>query len=554
MASVSTISGVASGIDWQATVDALMRVEQQKVTLLQNQQNTQQSRLAAWRSLNTRLLAFKTSMDGLEEADAFLVNSASSSDATLVGVVAGSSATAGTHSLEVDRLASTARLVHQGWADANSTAVNGSGVDQVFSYTYGSGVDAVSVSVTVADGSTLQDLRDLINNDADNPGVRASLMNDGSGGASAWHLVLSGEETGQAAQLVVNDALTTLGDGANFDSASLSETTSALNARFRLDGYPPAGWLESADNTVDEALEGLTLTLKGATTAPLQITISRDAAAVKAKIQGFVSSYNDIIGQINSYTSYDTANQSMGILLGDGGVNQLKRDLSQLVTRSQTSLAAGALYTSLSQVGLKSGAGGLLSLDETKLDAALAGHAQDVEALFTFRSSSSDPALSFFARTADVPGGDLTVGATYDAAGVLLSATINGQAAVVAGNLISGAQGGLYEGLRLLFTDPGDGPGARSGTVSLSHGVAAALTRALGGLTDSETGLVQFQTDRLETTIGTLTRSIENMNDRLARKKEQLTREYLAMESALARMQAQSQALTSSLSGLSSSN
>jgi flagellar hook-associated protein 2 len=548
MASVSTISGVASGIDWQATVDALMKVEQQKVTLLENQQSAQQNRLAAWRTLNTRLLAFKTAMDSLEEAQDFQVNSAASSDAAKVAASAGSAAAPGAHSVEVDRLAQAARLVHQGWADADSSAVNDSGADQVFAYTYA----GATISLAVADGSTLADLRDFINDDPDNPGVRASLVNDGSGGASAWHLVLSGADTGAEHTLAIDDILTTLGDGAAFDGAAFSQSQAAQNARFRLDGYPPAGWLESASNTVDEALEGVTLTLKGSTNEAVEINVSRDSAAVKAKIQGLVDSYNAVVGQINSYTSYDSGTQTMGVLLGDGGANQLKRQLAALVTRAQGTLPVDALYRSLGQVGVKSGAGGLLSIDGDKLDEALAAHPAQVEALFTFKTSSSDPAFSFFTRAAATIGGEVALSASYDAAGVLTGATLDGEPAVIAGNLISAGADSRFQGLRVLFTDPGDGPGTRSGTILLAHGVAAALTLELGGLTDSEDGLVQFQTERLQDTLERLAGSISDMNDRLAQKREQLTREYLAMETALARLQSQAQAL-GSLTGSSTS-
>jgi len=552
MASVTTISGVSSGIDWQATVDALMKVEQNKVTLLENRQSAQQRKLDAWRGLNTRLQAFRTAMDSLEESASFLSHNASSSDSTRVAVSASDGATAGTTSVLVDQLASAARLVHGGMADTSSSAVNSSGADQVFAYTYGSGADAVSVQLSVGTGSTLSDLRDLINQDENNPGVRASLLNDGTGSATAWHLVLTGQDSGAANTLVVDDALTTLGDGGTFDAATFTQSQSAQNARFRVDGYPAASWLESATNTVTDALEGLTLTLSQSGAEAVQITVARDDSAVKAKINGLVGSYNELLTQINTYTSYNSTSETMGVLLGDGSVNQLKRSLVEVVTRPFSSLPAGAQYGSLSEIGIKSGSGGLLSVDSEKLDAALAAHPDDVARLFTFSSSSDSSAFRFFTRTENVPAGDVAVSLNYDAAGLLTGATLDGQAATIEGDLISAAAGSSLEGLRVLFRNPGDGPGSRTGTLSLRHGAAAALTYTLSRLTDSETGLVQYQTTRLESTVGSLTDAIERMNARLATKKDQLTRQYLAMESALAKMQSQSSAL-GSLSTSSSS-
>lgn len=552
MASVTTISGVSSGIDWQATVDALMKVEQNKVTLLENRQTAQQRKLDAWRGLNTRLLAFQTAMDALEESASFLSHSVTSSDSTQLSATVGEGAVAGTHSILVDQLASAARLVHGGVADADSTAVNSSGADQVFAYTYGSGTGAVTTQVAVAAGTTLQELRDLINNAEDNPGVRASLLNDGTGSATAWHLVLSGQESGSDNLLVVDDALSTLGDGSTFDAATFTTSQSAQNARFRVDGYPASGWLESATNTVVDALEGVTLSLSKSGTDPVQVTVSRDDAAVKQKISALVSSYNELVGQINSFTSYNSTSETMGVLLGDGSVNQLKRALVETVTRPFSTLPATAQFTSLSEIGIRSGAGSLLTVDAEKLDAALAAHPEEVARLFTFSSSSDNGAFRFFTRTATVPAGEVAVSLSYDASGVLTGGTLNGVAGTVEGDLLSAASGSDLEGLRVLFRNPGDGPGSRSGTLRLSHGAAASLAFTLGRLTDGETGMVQYQTDRLESTVSSLTDAIERMNDRLATKKDQLTRQYLAMESALAKLQSQSSAL-SSLSTSSSS-
>lgn len=546
MASITTISGVATGIDWKETVDALMQIEQRKVTLLENRRSTQNNRLGAWRTLNTRLLSLKTSMDALEESNNFLKNSVTVGDSDVLSATAGSKAQPGVHGVLVDQLAAGARLVHQGWADANSTAVNSSGGDQVFAYTFGSGAEAVTRSLTVTDGATLQDLRDLINEDPDNPGVRATLLDDGSGGATAWHLVLTGTQTGAAAQLVLDDTLTTLGDGSSFDSTALAENRAAVNARFRVDGYPPAGWLESSDNTVENVVEGVTFTLKSASDgSEVALTVARDTDAVVAQVQSFVDSYNALVGQINTFTSFDSTSNTLGILLGDSGVNQLERELASLVSRPLTGLDPDNEYSILSQVGLKTGSGGQVTLDAEALREALDAHPDDVAELFTFSSRTSDSVLSFFTRTATSPAGEPLVAASWDASGTLLSATVDGEAATIEGNLITADPEGPWAGLRFLFRDPGSGAGSRSAVIGLSHGIAAALTRTLTRLTDETDGLVQFQTNRLESTVERLDRDIEDMEARLVTKREMLEQQFIAMETAISRLQSQSISLSS---------
>ena len=99
--------------------------------------------------------------------------------------------------------------MHSGFADTDTTAVNESGGDLSFAYTY----NGQSTTITVASGTTLSELENLINNDAQNPGVTATIINDGSGLSNAYHLVLNGNKSGAAYQ--ISDITHTLD---NFDA------------------------------------------------------------------------------------------------------------------------------------------------------------------------------------------------------------------------------------------------------------------------------------------------------------------------------------------------
>jgi flagellar hook-associated protein 2 len=539
---VSTISGVSSGIDWQATIDSLMQIERRRVTLLENRQTNQQQRLDAWRTLNTRLQAFQTKADQLSGLEGLLAFRAQSGNDSAVRVEADSAAAEGSYRILVDALATGSRIVHQGWADSNSTAVNSSGADQVFAYTYGSGAGQQTVELAVPDGTTLAGLRELINNDAANPGLRASLLNDGSGSATAWHLVLSATETGADREIAVDDGLTTL---AGFDSASISDSQLGQNARFRIDGYPAGDWLESASNTVSGVLEGLTLTLLTASGSETLVTVSRDDTEIKSRITDFVEGYNDIVSQINLYSAYDAERRQLGLLFGDANLSRIESELARLTNRPMGGLPDGASLTMLAQAGITSGDKGLLSIDSERLDEIIEGDLAGLGQLFAFSSSTSDSHLSFFTRTREVAAGDYEVVAAYGADGSLLSATINGEAAGIDGSFIVGAQGTAAEGLRLLFADPGDGGGSVTATVRLGLGVAAAAAQLLGTITDGEDGLVQYQTGRIEESIDSFGRQIELQEARLEAVRQNLQRQFLTMESAIARLQAQAGALSS---------
>lgn len=522
-----------------------MQIESRSVNIMENRQETQNQRLNAWRNINTKLEAFESSMSELQELDNFLVLRATSGDSDILQATAGSGAANGSYSILVDQLATNSKLIHQGWTDSHSTAVNSSGSDQNFSYTLGSGDNAETITVSVATGSSLGDLVALINNDANNPGIQATILNDGSGSDTAYHLVLTSEDSGESSQIVIEDSLTTLGaTGSEFHQASIEQSQLGQNARIRVDGYPAESWIESESNLVEDVISGVDLNLlKVSAGEEIQVTVTSDKTAVKQKINEFVSSYNEVIGLLNAYSSYDAENEEMGLLLGDSGVSQLERRLNSIVNRPLTGLPETNSVSSLSQIGIRSSAGGLLAVDSDDLDEALEEQFKDVGNFFTFSSRSTSSHLSYFTRTEDVPPGEVAVHLEYDAAGTLLSATMNGVATNVNGNLISGAEDSDYEGLRLRFENPGGGAGTIDATVTLSYGVAAAFTQTLNSLIDSENGLVQYQTSKLEDGLETLATQIEDMYTRLESVRAQYTREFLAMETAISRLQSQASAL-----------
>ncbi len=101
-------SGKTSGIDVSSIVSQLMQVEDQPEVQLQNQQTTVNSQITALTGISTQLTALYDSENNLKDIlGAFSQNSTGSSDAAIVSASADSSATAGTHSVIVSKLAST---------------------------------------------------------------------------------------------------------------------------------------------------------------------------------------------------------------------------------------------------------------------------------------------------------------------------------------------------------------------------------------------------------------------------------------------------------------
>jgi flagellar hook-associated protein 2 len=235
------------------------------------------------------------------------------------------------------------------------------------------------MDVTIPAGATLQDIRAAIN--AADIGVTASIINDGS--ATPYRLVLTADKAGASNGI---SSIAVSGDSAisgllTFSSATpnpappaMSQSAAAQDASFTVNGIP----ITSATNTVADAIQGVTLTLKSETTTATTLTVARDTAAVEAAAAKVVESYNALATQLKTLTAYGTSSKKAGALAGDGTVRQMLDQLRNIFLTP----ASGGTLSYLAEVGITTQAGGTLKLDSGKLSSALATDFDDVVNLF----------------------------------------------------------------------------------------------------------------------------------------------------------------------------
>lgn len=544
--STATISGIASGIDWQSTVDALMEIEYQPVQRLLDKQDEYAEKNSAWDVVEQKLSALQSASTTIDSVNELLLKNASSANTDALSVVADADATSGTHTVEINQLAQNQVIVHtDGWADANTTSITTGGTD--FTYTY----DGVDYTVSVTSGSTLSELISNINDDPDNPGITASYIDDG-GAADPIHLVLSVDDPTASDLLSINDALTTIGTGAGeFDSAAWTTTQNAQEAEIRVDGFPPGSWITRTTNEIDDVIPGVTLTLKDTNLTGIQVTVTDDYSAIKTRISSWVDAYNDTLQTINDYTSYDAENEVRGVLMDDSQIKTVRSRLINIVSSEIPGLPTNAIYTTLGSVGVDIISNGKLSINSSDLQDALEEDPEAVANLFAQSDSSTTSTLEFFRRSENTEGGTYSVTAYYTAAGKLDSSqsnTIGGYAATVEGtNVLVGKDGSPVEGLRVYFNYPGGGAGSVTGTVRLGEGVANSSYYEIESLSDNIDGLISIVKDGYQDTIDSLEDQIAAYEDRLDLKREMLEKQFIAMESAIAEVQNQSSWISSAL-------
>ena len=134
--------------------------------------------------------------------------------------------------------------------------------------------------------------------------------------------------------------------------------------------------------------------------------------------------------------------------------------------------------------------------------------------------------------------GDQTVNNGVDVAG-----TINGESATGTGQVLKGNKGDAnVDGLSIKYT--GTAGGIDAGNAKVTLGVGELYNRALFGIADPLEGYVAFKQKSMQNEIDQYVTQIDDMEARLARKKDMLLNKYAVMETALQKIQSQSSWLT----------
>jgi flagellar hook-associated protein 2 len=384
------------------------------------QEGVLREELSALGSLNSTLATFQNALSGASSFSTFQSVSVASSDSSVVSASGSSVAVPGSYSLEVTTLARAQSLASK--AFATTTDPIGTGTLTFQFGTFSGGVFAAnadkaiqSVDISITDNS-VQGIRDAVN--AANVGVRASIVDDGTGN----RLVFSSVESGAANSLKITVADSS--DASDTDDAGLSqlaydpeaavgfgknqtETVTATDAVFKVNGLD----ITRSSNTVTGVVAGVTLTLKAVTAgAPATVTVAQDNTATNKAISDFVSGFNQLKSMIGGLTSISKATGKAGVLIGDSTVRTIESRVNAIVFSDRSSV--GGSYTSLASIGLTTDSEGLLTINGAKLAEAITTDRAAVGKLFAAIGTPSDSLVNYVSATADTAVGDYAVEVT----------------------------------------------------------------------------------------------------------------------------------------------
>lgn len=385
-----TFSGLASGIDSSEIISKLLAVERLPVENLSKNKEAESNRLKAYGQLNTLLSDLKTSattMNLTSNVGTTTTNLSSENAFTATS----NAALPGSYSITVTQLAQVQKNISSGYA-SNSTSLFGSGTVTV---------NGTAIAIDSSNNS-LQGLMSAINAATDTTGVSAGIINDGSG-ITPYRLVLTGKDA--STSFTVTSDLKD--DGGTAIPFTTTTAQNAQQAKITIDGIN----VVSNSNTISTAISGVTLNLKATSTisdqgppiqyAPTKLDIVADTEALKEKISTFVSNYNKVMDWIavgyaqdipaietlttttdgtttTTTTTPPTDAQYSHILRGDATVNTIKRGLQSVLTDIVNT--SGSLHI-LGDIGITTNQDGTLTLNNSKLDTALADNFDGVTKL-----------------------------------------------------------------------------------------------------------------------------------------------------------------------------
>lgn len=461
---------------------------------------------------------------------------------------------------------------------------------------------------------TLQNVIDRINSSA--AGVNASydsiqdrliLTNTNTGSTS----ITRSDVTGNF--LAATNLLTT--------STGVSDTV-GTNANFTISGVNNGSTISSASNTVSGIVPGVTFNLlkQGQTT----VTIGQDNTKAEAAIKDFVDKYNATLTLVNSkldeqrvQNPQTLADQQQGLLAGNMDLFQIKSDLVDKATSAVSGMPD--TMQQLAQIGISItsddfGKSGMLTVDTTKLEAALNSNSNQVASLFfndTNGNGTVDPGedgvaakLSTYLNQLLVTGGTDTTsryentdpsilytgswgvvadpnasGGTVSQSGV---ANDNAQFTFTGGQVSWYATKGADQGIASVYIDGvyrqdvdlysattqnkqnvftaqglSDGQHTIKIVVTGNKNASSSGTNvnidALDVTFTNNTGTVPEQTSELQSEMSDIDSQVSSMNVRLNEEEQTLIQKFTAMELAVSQLQQMGSRFQAALSGMGGS-
>ncbi len=394
-------------------IDAILQIEARPKIVLEDKKTQLDQRKAILSDLDSKLSALNTLAKRLTDpiTDYFAAKLASSSDEEFFTASANSSAVVGSHDIFIERLAKSDTRVSKQFTESGSDLrtffdTNGSQTFQieVAHPTDSDSSNRVSISVTInPTGTTNDDILDeiaqAVNTAMGNAVTAGTIITDEKVVASVVHeqdgtsrLIFRSAHSGFTYRMdftdsansllstleISNNVQTTGTSGGYVTSIGTSATDSLLNAKLQVDGLT----FYRDGNTIDDIIDGVTLTLKNITATTETVSVSSDVGAVKQEVEDFLSAYNEVLQFIKAKIAVDPETRVRGPLASDSTYRELLSTLRNIMSEKVSNVVNGNPEY-LFEIGITAAVDGTLSItDDEKFENALLSGSNAISDLF----------------------------------------------------------------------------------------------------------------------------------------------------------------------------
>jgi len=353
-----SFGGLASGLDTTSMVKSLVALERSATDALVTRQSNLNTQKSIVSSLASAVSGLATAVRALDVASEGKPLTATSSDSR-VAVAVSSGAKLGAHDLRVQTLAAAQVVQTTTFSSRTTQGIPGDGSVDIT-------VGGTTKSVAWTSSDTLETVMGKIN-EAD-AGVTASIVD--TTGTGTFSLIVVAKTTGTAAAPTFVDS----GTGSLGLANPANLKIPAVDAQFTLDGIS----FTRATNSITDAIDGTTLTLNavhGATDPTTHTTAAIDQKALTEKVKAVMTAYNSINAALHIQLDYNGSPKGANTLFGDSALRGLQQQLGSV-------MSAGYGSDTIAAIGLSRDRTGTMTLDESKLAAAVAADPDAVSKLF----------------------------------------------------------------------------------------------------------------------------------------------------------------------------
>src|SRR5690606_25718834 len=289
-----------------------------RLTQITARQTSVKTRISAYSKLQSAVEAVQKAAATLGQSDTLnAVKSSVSGEGLTAKTAAG--AVAGNYKIGITSLA-TAQTLKSNLVEDRKEPMGSGGSIQITL------ANDETSTIELGSDTSLDGLAKAINSN-DDAGVRATIITDGNGDS---YLMLTSKNTGtQSAVKSITSDNTAVQAVVGYEAGSASPMTElepAENAAVTINGV----LVESQSNTIDKAIDGVTLELT-ATTEPgetISVSITSDPSVLTKAVKAFVDAYNSLQSTIADLTAFDVSSESQSALTGDGTTRNIQSTIA----------------------------------------------------------------------------------------------------------------------------------------------------------------------------------------------------------------------------------